>query len=209
MFKHRTSGMSLAEILVSIMIVVALSLLVGIVVRAMDTIKAQQSNKTIQGAMSEIEDAYTRFVNKGGWIQNTTHIQDIMDNLDAKAKILNGSLAINGYTPGSSIACNNVQAVCYRLKNGAVVAVAPNVNPGGLNPNEGFFGSGASPAYTVAGVTTHGVHIDPDGLFRSGEDNSAATHLFLDALGRTGVVRDGGTVNGVVVDQPNYFNMTK
>jgi|GEM_PF-4412843 len=203
MFNRRFAGIGLMEVLVTLAIVGMLSLLFGYVVRAMDTIKAQQANKIAQASMQEVQEAYTKYLADGGWVQNTTHVTHILDHLNFVQVVTDGS-QINGLTPTTTLTCNGTSnVVCYRMRSGAMIATRP-FNASITGDNGYFTTTGASAGVLVGGIPTHSIHVDPDGVVDTTNANSATLHMEIDAQGRMGVKSsDGGIL------QPAYLDMEK
>ncbi|MFN9691441.1 MAG: type II secretion system protein [Vampirovibrionales bacterium] len=208
-FKQRQQALTLVEILVSLSIIGFLSLLMGVVVRAMDDMRATGSNKVVQASIYDIQKANTKFLSEGGWISTDTHITQIMNNLDVTDVITvagDPAVQINGFNAGTPLTCGG-DFTCYRLNSGGTVAVQ-SFSTGDRVGTNGFFAPSAGNATEVNGHTTLPVLIDPDGIYKANDPGSASTQLTLDGLGRltprpTGI----STIAGITATQAPYFNL--
>jgi hypothetical protein len=194
---------------VSLTVIAFLSLLIGVVIRAMEDMRATGANKVVQASVYQIQQANTQFVSEGGWINRDTHITQIMNQLDA-TEVINAvtdpPVNINGFTPTTALTCGDDFA-CYRLNSGGIVAVR-NFVAGDLVGANGYFAPSAGNATEVNGHTTLLVLIDPDGVFKANDPSSYSAHFTFDDLARftprpTGV----STIAGVTATQAPYLNL--
>lgn len=204
-------ALTLVELLVSLVILIGLSLLMTVVLRALADAKAISANKLAQNGVLELEKGYTQYLASGGMIQSGTHITEVMQFLDAVDTISTTStVTLNGYTPDSEISCGSNSFTCYRLNSGAVVAVRPVPSPTTTLGTDGYFDFSTGNA-TLEGSNSHQpIIVDPDGVFRATDPNSASVHLTLDSLGRL-TPRAVGTTTlaGVEVTQAPYFDLQR
>jgi competence protein ComGC len=213
-FTQRHTALTLVEILVSLTVMAFLSLLIGVVIRAMEDMRATGANKVVQTSVYQIQQANTQFVSEGGWINVDTHITQIMNQLDATEVIdteTDPAVNINGFTPTTALTCGDA-FTCYRLNSGGIVAVRSLV-AGDLVGANGYFAAPVAqgnipPATEVNRHTTLLVLIDPDGVFRANDPSSASAHFTFDDLARftprpTGV----STIAGVTATQAPYLNL--
>ena len=206
---QRHNALTLVEILVSLSIIAFLSLLLGVIVKAMDDMRATGSNKVVQATIYDIQKANTRFVSSGGWITTDTHITQIMQNLDVTDVIdIAGvpAVTINGFAPNTPLTCGG-PFTCYRLNSGGTVAVQ-SFSTGDRVGTNGFFAPSAGNATEVNGHTTLPILIDPDGIFNANDPSSASTQLTIDELARLTPRPNGAsTIAGVAATQAAYFNL--
>jgi hypothetical protein len=208
-FTQRHAALTLVEILVSLTVIAFLSLLIGVVIRAMEDMRATGANKVVQTSVYQIQQANTQFVSEGGWINVDTHITQIMQYLDSTEvidSVTEPSVNINGFTPTSPLRCGDL-GVCYRLNSGGIVAVRKLVAGDRVGVN-GYFAPSAGNATEVNGHTTLLVLIDPDGVFKANDPSSYSAHFTFDDLARftprpTGV----STIAGVTATQAPYLNL--
>ncbi|MCE2929867.1 MAG: type II secretion system GspH family protein [Vampirovibrionales bacterium] len=207
-FKQRQNALTLIEILVSLSIIAFLSLLMGVIIRAMDDMRASAANKVVQAIMYDIQKANTRFVSSGGWITTDTHITQIMNNLDVTDVIDVASIppvTINGFEPNTPLTCGGT-FTCYVLNSGGTLAVQ-SFSSGDRVGTNGFFAPSAGNATEVNGHTTLPVLIDPDGIFKANDPSSASSQFTLDELARLTPRANGqSTIAGVTATQAAYFN---
>jgi type II secretory pathway pseudopilin PulG len=133
---NKCTGMSLMELLVSLVLMASIAALSTMVVRSIDTAKRHQSNKLAQSAMGEIQNAYQEFLFNGGSLKENVHITDVMGHLNSLKQITDSSLNLN--VPGGFAGmCNGVAFTCYQLEGGAVVAV--KARSGALTAANGYY----------------------------------------------------------------------
>jgi competence protein ComGC len=208
-FKKRQQALTLVEILVCLSIMAFLSLLIGVIVKAMDDMRATGANKVVQASIYDIQKANTTFVSSGGWITTDTHITQIMDNLDVIDVITvtgTPAVTINGFTPSTSLTCGG-DFTCYRLNSGGTVAVQ-SFSTGDRVGTNGFFAPSGGNATEVNGHTTLPVVIDPDGVFKANDPSSASAQFTFDELARLTPRPNGSsTIAGVTATQAAYFNL--
>ncbi len=205
--RHR--AFTLVEILVSLTIIAFLSLLLGVVFRAMDDMRATSANKVVQASIYDLQKAHTTFVSEGGWISGNTHITQIMQNLDVTDVIdvaTTPNVTINGLNLTTSLTCGGT-FTCYRLNSGATVAVQ-SFSTGDRVGTNGFFAPSSGAVTEVNGHTTLPILIDPDGVYKANDPSSASVQLTLDELGRLTPRPNGATtIAGVTATQATYFNL--
>jgi hypothetical protein len=206
---QRLVALTLVEILVSLSVMAFLSVLTGVVIRSIEDTRTTGANKVVQASIYQIQQANTKFISEGGWINADTHITQIMQHLDATEvidAITAPAVNINGFTPTTALTCG-ADYTCYRLNSGGIVAVRNFVNGNRVGTN-GYFAPSAINTTEVNGHTTLLVLIDPDGVFKANDPSSYSAHFTFDELARftprpTGV----STIAGVTATQAPYLDL--
>jgi prepilin-type N-terminal cleavage/methylation domain-containing protein len=195
-------AMTLMELLISMVLVGVLAGISTMALRSAEAMKRHQANIMAQGALEEIELAYDHFLTRGGVIKDTTHVTDILANLNARKIVTDGSLSFNAINVGNSSSCDGSMYTCYVLESGTLVAARAKNLAWTVNGNNGYFmdDSVVPTTNSINGTTTQTIMIDTDAQFKWNQDQSASVKVYVDALGRIGMPS---------TNQPSWFSLDK
>ncbi|MFM7390743.1 MAG: type II secretion system protein [Vampirovibrionales bacterium] len=185
----RLLAFTLSEILITLGVIGLVAALTGAAVKVSDRLKAEQSEKVVQGAIMELNAAMAKWQAAGGNFpiatnKTDTNIAQILKYLDGVPYTGDSEFVVPAYgnvptfIPEQLGACyvgNSWSAKCIRLKNGAVV-LFQNLE------NTGFYTEGWVYNTSRYGrISIAGLSVDPDinSSPTSTSDLGKPTNLFL------------------------------